>query len=102
MTVSQMPLTMVDKGRIAMRPVVELSFLTAEEQYYLLDAMEQYDCMPSHAQAIRMKNLSRESVLYRHMIGKIMEETSRTRMPRSIWIGRSSAASSHPTTQMTR
>lgn len=67
-------LSMVDEGRIAMRPAVELSFLTEEEQYYLLDAMEQYDCTPSHAQAIRIKNLSREGVLYRHMIGKIMEE----------------------------
>lgn len=67
-------LAMVDERRIAMRPAVEIFYLTEEEQYYLLDAMAQYDCTPSQAQAICMKKLSREGVLYQHMIGKIMEE----------------------------
>ena len=67
-------LTKVDNGEIAMSPAVEISYLTEAEQYTLLDAMEQNDCTPSHAQAIRMKKLSQQGQLPEDMIYTIMEE----------------------------
>ena len=67
-------LTKVDNGEIAMSPAVEISYLTGTEQYTLLDAMEQNDCTPSHAQAIRMKKLSQTGQLPEDMIYSIMEE----------------------------
>lgn len=67
-------LTKVDNGEIAMSPAVEISYLTETEQYTLLDAMEQNDCTPSHAQTIRMKKLSQQGQLPEDMIYTIMEE----------------------------
>ena len=52
-------LDMVDEGKIAMRPAVELSYLPKEQQQVLLDTMEQEDCTPSHAQAIKMRKFAR-------------------------------------------
>ena len=51
-------LTMVDCGRIALTPAVELSYLTRQEQQDLLETMESEDCTPSLSQAIQMKKLS--------------------------------------------
>ena len=48
----------VDEGQIAMRPAVELSYLKTSEQESLMDAMEMTDATPSHAQAIKMRNLA--------------------------------------------
>ena len=56
-------LAMVDDGKIALNPAVELSYLTHTEQSVLLDAMSMNDCTPSHAQVIRLKKLSQEGVL---------------------------------------
>ena len=67
-------LTKVDNGEIAMSPAVEISYLTDAEQYTLLDAMEQNDCTPSHAQAIRMKKFSQMGQLPEDVIYTIMEE----------------------------
>ena len=67
-------LTMVDEGKIALRPAVELSYLTVEEQTDLLDTIESEDCTPSHAQAIRMRNLSKEGNLDIEAIFDIMTE----------------------------
>ena len=67
-------LTMVDEGKIALRPAVELSYLTVEEQTDLLDTIESEDCTPSHAQAIRMRNLSKEGNLDIDAIFDIMIE----------------------------
>lgn len=67
-------LTKVDNGEIAMSPAVEISYLTDAEQSTLLDAMEQNDCTPSHAQAIRMKKLSQQGQLGDNVIYTIMEE----------------------------
>ena len=47
---------MVDEYRIAFHPAVELSYLTDEQQYSLLNAMSYYDATPSLAQATKMKN----------------------------------------------
>ena len=56
-------LQMVDDGRIAFSPAVELSYLTKEEQAELWDLIGQEDATPSLSQAIRMKQLSREAKL---------------------------------------
>lgn len=56
-------LSMIDENKIAFNPAVEISYLDKYEQRVLLDAMEQNDCTPSHAQAIRLKKLSQEGVL---------------------------------------
>lgn len=53
-------LTLVDNGKIGMRPAVELSYLSDDEQLALYDAMEQESCTPSHAQAIKLKKFSQE------------------------------------------
>ena len=53
-------LQLVDEKRIAFRPAVELSYLTEENQYVLLDIMQFSDATPSLAQAIRMKKLEQE------------------------------------------
>ena len=67
-------LTMVDEGKIAFRPAVELSYLTRDEQCDLLETIESEDCTPSLAQAIRMKNLSKDGKLDMDMIFAIMTE----------------------------
>ena len=67
-------LDMVDDGRIAFRPAVELSYLTEQEQSALYDTMGREDCTPSLAQAIKMKSFSREGKLTDAVILSIMEE----------------------------
>ncbi|MBE6531469.1 MAG: ParB/RepB/Spo0J family partition protein [Ruminococcaceae bacterium] len=67
-------LTMVDEGKIALRPAVEISYLTVEEQTDLLETIESEDCTPSYAQAIRMRNLSKEGNLDIDAIFDIMTE----------------------------
>ena len=52
-------LQMVDEGRIALTPAVELSYLTTEQQEALMEAMECEDCTPSLAQAVQMKKKAR-------------------------------------------
>ena len=53
-------LDMVDSGKIAIRPAVELSYLPKEQQTILLDTMQLEDCTPSHAQAIKMRKFADE------------------------------------------
>ena len=67
-------LEMVDDGKIAFNPVVEISYLDKAEQRVLLNAMELNDCTPSHAQAIRLKKLSQEGVLQDQTIYDILAE----------------------------
>ena len=64
----------VDDGRIAFTPAVELSYLTEEEQYSLLEQMEMQDCTPSLSQACRLKKLSREGELSGDVLEAIMKE----------------------------
>ena len=73
-------LDMVDEGRIAMRPAVEISYLTKDEQYTLLDTMEYEDCTPSHVQAIKMRKLSEEKRLSEDAISSILSEQKVFRM----------------------
>ena len=67
-------LVMVDEGKIAMRPAVELSYLNEIEQQDLLPAMEIADATPSHAQAIKMRKFSQEGKLTPEVIESIMCE----------------------------
>lgn len=67
-------LEIVDENKIAFNPAVEISYLDKSEQRVLLGAMEQNDCTPSHAQAIRLKKLSQEGVLESQMIYEVMAE----------------------------
>ena len=67
-------LAMVDEGKIAFNPAVEISYLSKDEQCVLLDAMELNDCTPSHAQSIRLKKLSQEGNLDSQIIYGLMSE----------------------------
>lgn len=67
-------LQMVDERKMAFRPAVELSYLTDEQQYALLEAMEYQDATPSLAQAIKMKKFQQEDKLTNEVIQSIMQE----------------------------
>ena len=67
-------LQMVDERQIAFRPAVEISYLSEEQQYTLLEAMEYNDATPSLAQAIKMKKYMQEGKLTDGVINSIMEE----------------------------
>lgn len=67
-------LQMVDDGRIAFSPAVELSYLTRDEQAELWDLIGQEDATPSLSQAIRMKQLSREAKLMPEVLYAILTE----------------------------
>ena len=67
-------LDMVDEGRIAFRPAVELSHLQEQEQYDLLTTIESEDATPSLSQAIRLKRLSQDGELNMDTIFDIMTE----------------------------
>ena len=67
-------LTMVDEGKIALTPAVELSYLTKQEQLDLLETMEGEDCTPSLSQAIQMKKISQSGELTIDRIFEILQE----------------------------
>ena len=67
-------LTMVDDGKIAFTPAVELSYLTKQEQQDLLETMESEDCTPSLSQSIQMKKLSQSGELTMDRIFEILRE----------------------------
>ena len=67
-------LQMVDDGKIALTPAVELSYLTKLEQQDLLETMESEDCTPSLSQAIQLKRLSQASELDIDRIFDILRE----------------------------
>ena len=67
-------LNLVDEGRIAFSPAVELFYLTKLEQAELWDIMQSEDCTPSLSQAVRMKKLSKIAQLTSELIFDIMSE----------------------------
>lgn len=67
-------LQMVDDGRIAFSPAVELSYLTRDEQAELWDLIGREDATPSLSQALRMKQLSREAKLTPEVLYVILTE----------------------------
>lgn len=72
----------VDTKEIAFNPAVELSYLTEEEQYALLDCIEYNDATPSHAQAIIMKKLSQEGSLNEEKIDDILSQEKPNQIPK--------------------
>lgn len=75
-------LEFVDEGKIGLRPAVELSYLQEEEMRDLVDFIDNEETFPSHAQAIRMKELSREGNLDTDTINEIMGEEKPNQKPR--------------------
>ena len=67
-------LQMVDDGRIAFSPAVELSYLTRDEQAELWDLIGREAATPSLSQALRMKQLSREAKLTPEVLYAILTE----------------------------
>jgi len=67
-------LTMVDDGKIAFTPAVELSYLSKQEQQDLLETIESEDCTPSLSQAIQMKKLSQSGQLDIDIIFDLLRE----------------------------
>ena len=67
-------LDMVDDGKIALRPAVELSYLTEKEQNNLFETISFADATPSLAQAIKMRSFSKEGKLSKEVIESIISE----------------------------
>ncbi|WP_243148126.1 ParB/RepB/Spo0J family partition protein [Bittarella massiliensis (ex Durand et al. 2017)] len=67
-------LEMVDEGRIALTPAVELSYLTEQEQHLLLNEIEYADATPSLSQAQRLRGFSRQGRLNSDVIFAVMSE----------------------------
>ena len=75
-------LQLVDEGKIAMRPAVELSYLNDIEQQDLVAQIAESDATPSHAQAIKMRNFSKEGKLNPEEIESIMLEEKPNQRPK--------------------
>ena len=67
-------LQMVDDGKIAFTPAVELSYLSAQEQHQLMTVMAYEDCTPSLSQACKLKKLSLSGDLNPNILKNIMQE----------------------------
>ena len=67
-------LNMVDENKIALRPAVELSYLSETEQHDLQEAIASEDCTPSHAQAIKLRKFAEDGKLNADVILSIMQE----------------------------
>lgn len=67
-------LDLVDERKMALRPAVELSYLSKEQQESVYDQILDRECMPSHAQTIRMRRLSEHGQLNDTVISTIMKE----------------------------
>lgn len=67
-------LDMVDEKKIAFRPAVEISYLSEDNQYVLLDIMQFSDITPSLAQAIHLKKLEQEGNLDTDKIEELMSQ----------------------------
>lgn len=75
-------LELVDNESIGLRPAVELSYLSKDEQEEVLDNIECYSCTPSHAQTIEMRKLSAEEKLDADEIENIMARDKPNQVPR--------------------
>lgn len=76
---------LVDEGKIAFRPAVEVSYLAEKEQYELLEVMEREDCTPSLAQAIKFKELSRDGKLDKAILSKILSQPKANQIEKIIF-----------------
>lgn len=71
-----------EKPEMALRPAVEISYLSKDEQQMLAVSIEFYSCTPSHAQSIRLRKLSEEGKLDSDSIDEIMEEEKPNQIPK--------------------
>lgn len=71
-----------EKPEMALRPAVEISYLTNDEQQMLAESIDFYSCTPSHAQSIRLRKLSEEGKLNSDSIDEIMEEEKPNQIPK--------------------
>ncbi len=67
-------LNLVDEKFIAMRPAVEISYLSQDAQKWIFEAIEYNDCTPSHAQTLRMRKFAEQGKLSKDVIDTIMDE----------------------------
>ena len=67
-------LNLVDEKLIAMRPAVEISYLSQDAQRWIFEAIEYNDCTPSHAQTLRMRKFAEQGKLSKDVIDTIMDE----------------------------
>lgn len=67
-------LNLVDEKLIAMRPAVEISYLSEDAQKWIFEAIEYNDCTPSHAQTLRMRKFADQGKLSKDVIDTIMDE----------------------------
>ena len=67
-------LSLVDEGKMGLRPAVELSYISKENQENIYDSIEMEQAIPSHAQAIRMRAYEKEGTLDKDNIDRIMQE----------------------------
>ena len=74
-------LDLVDDGKIAFTPAVELSYLTEEQQKLLLESIEAEDRTPSYSQSVRLKKLSQTNQLDDERIEAIMQEDKANQKP---------------------
>lgn len=75
-------LKLVDEEKMKLRPAVEISYLTKEEQQQVFDAIEYTDAFPSHPQAIKMKKLSEKGKLTMDEIDNILEQEKPNQIPK--------------------
>ena len=75
-------LNMVDEKKIALRPAVEISYLTEEQQSWLYEAITFNEATPSHAQTIRMRELSANGKLDKTAVDNIMSEDKPNQRPK--------------------
>lgn len=73
---------LVDDGKIALRPAVELSYLSSDEQHCLAEQIKYFESTPSHAQAIKMREFSKNGKLGRDVIESIMCEDKPNQRPK--------------------
>ena len=76
-------LKLVDEKQIAMRPAVELSYLSEDAQKWVFEAIEYTDATPSHAQTLRMRKFAEQGKLSKDVIDVIMDEEKPNRATRS-------------------
>lgn len=76
-------LNLVDEKQIAMRPAVELSYLSEDAQRWVFEAIEYADATPSHAQTLRMRKFAEQGKLSKDVIDVIMDEEKPNRATRS-------------------
>ena len=78
-------LQMVDEGKIAFRPAVEISYLSQKQQADLLETMESADCTPSLAQAIKFKELSRDNKLDKETMSAMLAQPKANQIEKIIF-----------------